>query len=159
METILLYLRVNSFMTCKNLTSDNFYYLDVVDRFCRPGVRVHLGWFFQSARDWSLSDAASERVVGVTTASSISFIIRAGGGGRPRASAPPWWRSSWRGSLGGERLGDILLGDRRSRLGDLTLGERLGDMDRDLDQRELLPLLLRCGEGVSKRWIICLFEC
>ena len=59
--------------------------------------------------------------------------------------------------LGGERLGDLLLGDRRSQLGDLTLMERLGDLD--LERRGLLPLRLRGGEGVSRMWTSCLFDC
>jgi len=59
--------------------------------------------------------------------------------------------------LGGDRLGDLLLGDRHPRLGDLTLTERLGDLD--LEQRGLLPLLLRGGEGVSRMWTSFLFDC
>lgn len=59
--------------------------------------------------------------------------------------------------LSGEYLGDLLLGDRRSRLGDLTLTERLGDLD--LEWWWLLPLLLRGGEGVSRMWISCFFDC
>jgi len=39
--------------------------------------------------------------------------------------------------LGGDRHGDLLLGDRRPRLGDLMLTESLGDMD--LDGQGLLP--------------------
>ena len=70
-----------------------------------------------------------------------------------------WLGGGLRGGyrIGGERLGDLLLGDRCPRLGDLTLTERLGDLD--LERRGLLPLLLRGGEGVSRMWISCLFYC
>jgi len=58
---------------------------------------------------------------------------------------------------GGDRLGDLVLGDCRPRLGDLTLMERLGDLD--LERRGLLPLLLRGGEGKSRIWIGFFFAC
>lgn len=48
--------------------------------------------------------------------------------------------------LGGDRRGDLLLGDLRwSWLRDLTLTECLGDLD--LHGRGLLPLLSRVREG------------
>ena len=59
--------------------------------------------------------------------------------------------------LGGDCLGDLLLGDRRPRLGYLTLTECLRDLD--LDGRELLPLLICGGEGVLRRAISCFFDC
>jgi len=59
--------------------------------------------------------------------------------------------------LGGQRLGDLLRFDRPPRLEDLVITERLGDLD--LEWQGLIPLLLRNGEGVSRMWISCLFDC
>jgi len=125
---------------------------------CSPVVRVHLRWFFQSAKDWSISDAPSEGTVCVTSTSGIAFVVRTWRrGGGPRAPASPWWGSLWRRSPRWRASWGPYPWWPPPRLGDLTLTERLGDLD--LERKGLLPLLLRGGEEVSQMWINCLFDC